>query len=143
MAFMPFEGGEPIPGYTLLNRLGTGGVGEVVTVTATGGVTPIYASPEAFDGRISRFSDQYSLAIVYQEMLTGVRPFPGTTAYQLAAQHTTSPPMLDALPAQDRGVIGRALAKTPEERFSCCREMVDELLLGLSTPAAAAAPAEV
>jgi serine/threonine protein kinase len=29
----------------------------------TEGVTPIYAPPEAFDGRVSRHSDQYSLAI--------------------------------------------------------------------------------
>jgi hypothetical protein len=107
------------------------------SVTATGGVTPIYAPPEAFDGRISRFSDQYSLAVVYQEMLTGVRPFPGTTAYQLAAQHTTSPPMLDPLPFQDRAVIGRALAKVPDQRFTCCREMVDHLVHGLAAPVAA------
>src|SRR5205807_7792463 len=49
-------------------------------VTATGGATPVYAPPEAYDGWISRFSDQYSLAIVFQELLTAVRPFPGTTA---------------------------------------------------------------
>src|SRR5438874_4171544 len=43
----------------------------------TGGITPVYAAPETFDGKVSRFSDQYSFAIVYQEMLTGVRPFSG------------------------------------------------------------------
>jgi len=37
----------------------------------TGGVTPVYAAPETFEGKVSRFSDQYSLAIVYQELLTG------------------------------------------------------------------------
>src|SRR5437868_5097858 len=36
-----------------------------------GGVTPLYAAPETFNGKISGSSDQYSLAIVYQEMLTG------------------------------------------------------------------------
>src|SRR5262249_41294202 len=36
------------------------------SASATGGVTPIYAAPEAFDGRVTRSSDQYSLAIVYQ-----------------------------------------------------------------------------
>ena len=51
------------------------------SATATGGVMPIYASPEAFDGKVSRFSDQYCLAVVYQEMLTGIRPFPGKTPY--------------------------------------------------------------
>ena len=50
------------------------------------GITPLYATPEAFDGRVSRNSDQYSLAIVYQEMLTGVRPFPGSTILELAVR---------------------------------------------------------
>ncbi len=97
------------------------------SVTATGGVTPLYASPEAFDGQVSRFSDQYSLAIVYQEMLTGYRPFPGKTTLQLAYQHVNSPPLLDPLPAQDRPVIARALSKSPEQRFPTCREMVESL----------------
>ncbi len=97
------------------------------SATATGGVTPIYASPEAFDGRVSRFSDQYSLAVVYQEMLTGVRPFPGKSALQLAAQHMNSPPLLDPLPSGDRPTIGRALAKVAEQRFPSCREMVEAL----------------
>src|SRR5882757_5497177 len=41
----------------------------------TGGVTPVYAAPETFDGWVSRYCDQYSLAIVFQELLTGTRPF--------------------------------------------------------------------
>jgi eukaryotic-like serine/threonine-protein kinase len=96
--------------------------------TTIGGVTPVYATPEAFDGKASRQSDQYSLAIVYQEMLTGVLPFPGATTAQLAAQHLHSPPLLSALPVSDRPVIARALSKQPEARFATCREMVDRLL---------------
>jgi serine/threonine protein kinase len=109
------------------------------SATAPGGVTPVYATPEAFDGRISRYSDQYSLAIVYQEMLTGVRPFPGTTLMQLAAQHTNSPPLLTPLPAGDRAVIARALSKVPEQRFRSCLKMVEALL---ACGAAAEAPVE-
>src|SRR5262245_3903422 len=52
------------------------------------GMTPTYASPEMFDDNPSIHSDQYSLAIVYQEMLVGTLPFPGRTAAQLAKQHT-------------------------------------------------------
>src|SRR5260370_3502671 len=104
------------------------------SVTATGGVTPIYATPEAFDGRVSRYSDQYSLAVVYQEMLTGVRPYPGTTVMQLAAQHMSGRPLLDPLPASDRPAIGKALSKVPEKRFSTCREMVDSLLKVKESP---------
>jgi len=96
--------------------------------TAIGGVTPLYATPEAFDGKASRQSDQYSLAIVYQEMLTGVLPFPGFTTAQLAVQHMHSAPLLGSLPESDRPTIARALSKQPEERFASCRQMVDRLL---------------
>src|SRR6202047_2786493 len=44
-------------------------LGSKATATITGGVTPVYAAPETFDGWLSRFSDQYSLAIVFQELL--------------------------------------------------------------------------
>src|SRR5438045_2384758 len=93
-----------------------------------GGLTPIYAPPEVFEGRPSRRSDQYSLAIVYQEMLTGVLPFPGRTAAQLAAQHLNAKPGLDPLPDNDQPVIGRALSKKPAERFGSCRELVATLV---------------
>jgi serine/threonine protein kinase len=101
--------------------------------TTAPGVTPVYATPEAFDGRVSRYSDQYSLAIVYQEMLTGLRPFPGSTMMQLAAQHIHSAPLLEPLPPSDRPAIARALAKVPEQRFPTCLKMV-EALLTLSRP---------
>ena len=60
---------------------------EGMAASVTGGVTPVYAAPETFDGWVSRFSDQYSLAIVYQELLTGLRPFPGNNIRQLVLQH--------------------------------------------------------
>jgi serine/threonine protein kinase len=98
------------------------------SASATGGVTPIYAAPEAFDGRVTRSSDQYSLAIVYQEMLTGVRPFAGKSALQLAHQHINCPPVLEALSPEDRIVMAKALAKSPSMRFATCRDMIDALL---------------
>lgn len=93
-----------------------------------GGLTPIYAPPEVFEGRPSNRSDQYSLAIVYQEMLTGVVPFPGRTAAQLAAQHLNAKPRLESLSEYDRAIIGKALSKKPTERFKSCRELVDALV---------------
>ena len=93
-----------------------------------GGLTPIYAPPEVFEGRPTRRSDQYSLAIVYQEMLTGVLPFPGRTAAQLAAQHLNAKPRLNALPEHDQAVIEKALSKKYLERFESCRQLVDALV---------------
>ncbi|MBN2296792.1 MAG: serine/threonine protein kinase, partial [Pirellulales bacterium] len=98
------------------------------TISLMGGLTPVYASPEIFDGRPSLHSDQYSLAIVYQEMLTSALPFPGRTPAQLAVQHASAEPRLGPLPAAAQATIARALAKNPEQRFPNCRAMVDSLI---------------
>ena len=107
-----------------------------------GGLTPIYASPEVFDDRPSQCSDQYSLAIVYQELLTDTLPFPGKTTAQLAAQHLQSRPRLTALPPDDKPIIDRALSKDPTARFATARAMVDALLAA-GRSAAEAKPATV
>ncbi len=65
-----------------------------VNCSIISGLTPVYAAPELFDGRPNNHSDQYSLAIVYQEMLTGALPYEGRTTAQLAAQHLHSRPRL-------------------------------------------------
>jgi hypothetical protein len=95
--------------------------------SVTGGVTPLYAAPEMFDGWVSRFCDQYSLAIVYQELLTGQRPFQGTNVHQLVMQHMQGKPDLSVLPPADRDIIARALAKKPEERHASCLDLVQAL----------------
>lgn len=93
-----------------------------------GGLTPSFSAPELFDGRPSLQSDQYALAIVFQEMLTGKRPFNGSTLAQLAGQHMHSPPDLSPLPRYDQSVIGRALSKKPDQRYPSCRAMIDDLI---------------
>jgi serine/threonine protein kinase len=92
------------------------------------GFTPLYAPPELFEGRPDRGSDQYSLAIVYQTMLTGTPPFNGRTASQLMAQHLKTSPDLSSLLPSDRAVVARALSKNPRTRFASCRQFVEELL---------------
>ncbi len=92
--------------------------------SVTGGVTPVYAAPETFDGVVSRFCDQYSLAIVYQELLTGRRPFNGTNVRQLILQHLQAVPDVSPLLPADQPVIARALSKRPNDRFPSCQEMV-------------------
>ena len=89
-----------------------------------GGVTPIYAAPETFSNKISKHSDQYSLAIVYVELLTGQRPFSGKNIRQLALQHMTEPPDLSMLPEVDREFVARAMSKNPDERFPSCTAFI-------------------
>jgi serine/threonine protein kinase len=116
---------------------------EGMAASVTGGVTPVYAAPETFDGWVSRFSDQYSLAIVYQELLTGVRPFAGNNVRQLVLQHLQSAPNLAPLPPADQPIIARALSKDPTQRHPTCLEMVRALAHGTTpTPAAEGVPPE-
>src|SRR5262245_13497886 len=93
----------------------------------TGGITPVYAAPETFDGIITRFCDQYSLACVYQELLTGVRPFDGSSMSQLLMQHLNLPPNLDPSPSADRAALNRALAKKPDDRWPSVSSFVRAL----------------
>ncbi len=98
-----------------------------VTISLVGGLTPTYAAPEVFKGHPSLQSDQYSLAVVYQELLTGVLPFSGRNHEQLATQHQCSSPRLAPLPPDDQPAIARALAKNPADRYPSCRDLVDAL----------------
>ena len=104
-----------------------------------GGVTPLYAPPETFTGKIFPQSDQYSLAIVFQELLTSQRPFGGKNARALAQQHMHEPPELKFLPEADRPIVARALAKDAAKRFPSCLAFV-RALYNARTPASAAEP---
>src|SRR5450755_79185 len=98
--------------FGLVNSL-SGAVTEKLHA-ALSAVTPLYAAPELLLGKISRHCDQYSLAIVFQELLTGTMPFQGKNMRQLLLQHTQQDPDLHPLPSHDRVIVARAMAKNPE-----------------------------
>src|SRR5262249_39124974 len=111
------------------NHIKVGGFGQtadlqVIKTGFKGGNNPIYAAPEAFDGSPGAFTDQYSLAVIYQEMLTGERPFLVTTLYQLMTQHLHSQPNVSILPEKEQPAIRRALSKKADVRFANCLEFV-------------------
>jgi eukaryotic-like serine/threonine-protein kinase len=104
-------------------------------LTAAGYVvgTPSYMSPEqaAGDPRIDGRSDVYSLGCVLYEMLSGTRPFTGTTAHAIVAKQLTQPappiPSSTAVPESVRRAIATALAKSPEDRFASAAEFAAAL----------------
>ncbi len=85
--------------------------------------TPEYISPEqASAERVDGRSDLYSLGIVTYEMITGNVPFSGSTLQIIVAhvQHQPQPPssLVPDLPRELDRVIGRILAKNPNQRFA-------------------------
>jgi len=92
--------------------------------------TPQYMSPEAIVGHpIDGRADQYSLAVMAYELLTGRRPFETDSQLELLRQHVQEPPppMDDIGPSRERmpeleAVIFRGMAKQPGERFATITE---------------------
>jgi serine/threonine-protein kinase len=87
-----------------------------------------YFSPEHARGarRVDPFSDQFSLAIVLYECVTGVRPFKGETPYELMhaiIRADPEPPsaLRPAVPAEFDAMVLRALRAEPSQRYPSMR----------------------
>ncbi len=83
--------------------------------------TPTYMAPEQWDGEPVYATDQYALAVVAYELLTGRAPFVGRQQ-QVMYQHLTVQPQppstLNPVLSKDvDAVLLKALKKKPEERF--------------------------
>ena len=87
--------------------------------------TPDYMAPEQARGRtasVDNRADQFSLAAISYEMLSGTLPFAGDdVASVLSRVINDDPPRLSAVapsvPSAVEAVLSRALAKDPEQRY--------------------------
>jgi serine/threonine-protein kinase len=97
-----------------------------------------FVSPEQISGDAPQAaSDQYALGCVAYIMLTGQLPFKGKSAEAMLWAQMSGPApqavsLRPDLPAVTDGVLGRALAREPGERFAACAEFIDALGRALS-----------
>ena len=112
-------------GWAVMTDFGIAKIDDAQNLTATGTAigTPHYMSPEQFHNKpVTGASDQYALAIVAYEMLTGKKPFDGGTVAEIITKHLFSPPPdvrqdRADLPASVAEALTRMLAKEPADRF--------------------------
>jgi hypothetical protein len=111
--------------------------------------TAAYVAPEQLMSKLAPASDQYALAVVVYEWLTGELPFQGDPM-AVMFQHAQAPvPSLRAkvpnLPPAVEQVVLKALAKDPQQRFASVRAFAAELRRAyqsaMAPPGAGAAPA--
>ncbi len=109
--------------------------------------TPSYMSPEQVDGKtLDGASDQFSLAVVAYELLTGVKPFQADTITALMHSIAYAPrPSAKAanpeLPGAVDEVFKRGLARTSTERYASCSEFVAALEKALAAEVTRPLPA--
>lgn len=82
-----------------------------------------YVAPERWNRQITPAGDQYSLAVIAYELLTGKLPFQGASEHVMKLLHTSmqaQPPSVHntAIPHSLDSVLLKALSKRPEDRFA-------------------------
>jgi serine/threonine-protein kinase len=95
--------------------------------------TPMYMSPEQLNAEeLTGQSDLFSLGVTLYELLAGEVPFKATNLAVLMTKITTEEPVPVSTrrpgvpPSVDQALM-KALAKRPEDRYSCGAEMADAL----------------
>ena len=101
--------------------------------------TPSYMSPEQVrsdptDGR----SDQFSLAVICYELVTGQKPFTGesltSVMFKIVSAQATTPSELNPRVSEELGaVILRALSKDAADRYTSCRAFAEAAAKGCAS----------
>ena len=99
--------------------------------------SPSYSSPEQIYGkRIDQRSDIYSLGVVLLELLQGNNLYKGGNYAETVINHTErSIPGLSALENQHQILLGKMLAKLPEQRHQTVADLIRDIdsLLDMAT----------
>jgi len=140
------EGNAYLSDFGIAKHLGGGGDSSTQAGAIVG--TPGYLAPEQVRSEpASPQTDIYSLGVVLYELLVGRHPFPDTPTGELLIKQYNEPlPSLQAtrpdLPAGLDGVVQRATAKDPDERYPDVLAMVADVHQALrgAMPAAAWVP---
>lgn len=90
--------------------------------------SPTYAAPEHLRGEsVDGRTDLYALACMLFACLTGRAPFRGEVQEIIQGHLGADPPAVSSiavLPPAIDGVLRTGMAKTPEQRFSTCTELI-------------------
>jgi serine/threonine protein kinase/Flp pilus assembly protein TadD len=138
---MLYEGEAMVMDFGIAKALSTAGP-ETLTQTGMMIGTPAYVSPEQAAGEtnLDGKSDQYSLACVIYEMLSGERPFSGATPQAVMAKRFSEMPkslraVRSSIPESVEKAVTKAMAIDASGRYSTAAQFGQALASGsLVTP---------
>jgi serine/threonine protein kinase/Tfp pilus assembly protein PilF len=137
---MLYEGEAMVMDFGIAKAVSAAGA-ETLTQTGMMIGTPAYVSPEQAAGEtnLDGRSDQYSLACMLYEMLTGERPFTGATAQAVLAKRFTETvkPLREVrgtIPEYVERAVSRAMSTDVGGRFATAAMFAQALASGLATP---------
>ena len=138
---MLYEGEAMVMDFGIAKAVSSAGT-ETLTQTGMMIGTPAYVSPEQAAGEVNLDgkSDQYSLACVIYEMLTGERPFSGATPQAIMAKRFTELPrplrsIVSSVPESVEKAVTKAMATESSGRYSTAAQFAQALASGsLITP---------
>ncbi len=99
--------------------------------------TPNYMSPEQVQGHaVDGRADQFSLAVIAYEMLTGEKPFQAdqlpALLFRIVREDPVPPQRLNStIGPQVEAALKKALAKSPADRYTTCTEFCEALARAL------------
>lgn len=126
-------------GAVILVDFGVARSAAVTSVTGLNAIvgTALYMAPEQVaKGNVTPATDIYALGAVAYHCIAGVPPFDGDNALQVALRHLEDDPEPlpdDLAPPAVRELIGRAMAKNPEDRFASAAEFAEAALAAAGT----------
>jgi serine/threonine protein kinase len=142
------QGHALVADFGIARAAGVAAAGQQLTQPGLSMGTPAYMSPEQIEGErgVDARADQYSLACVLYELLTGQPPFTGLSFAAVLSHQLLDPVppitrLRPGLPGPVRVAIERALSKVAADRFANVLEFL-AALESAETPEALATPAK-
>ncbi len=110
------DGGVKVLDFGISRHAALSGKAATTTQTVVG--TPHYMAPEQEYGVIRRENDVFALGAVLYEMVTGVRPYDGTTPAKLAKSYLRPSTRVNGLSPELDALIDRSLEPDPDKRLA-------------------------